>query len=271
MARIETSDLIEGSSYTSNISDGDTAVRAFMVTEIRANGDAVLIEATRTSGIPRTGDAHPTLGDNVQVTDVTAQKIASDNKKAKVFVTYKTLKLGQSSPNEAAQTQISVSASTQSVDTNKFFKTNGTEDIILLKYKYPAGKAPDGVQEVEQVGIVTKQVPLIVARFSRQETDLPLAKILKFQGKVNASNFGGGKKRTWLCTDISTNSEDNGQTFSISYEFTYNSDTWDPLVVFIDPDSDRPPTDVLSQSDAAKRFKIYETANFNALNLIARR
>jgi len=64
-----------------------------------------------------------------------------------------------------------------------------------------------------------------------------------YVGRVNANVFlyidspvGGatGDARQWLCTGINVDSPDNGMSFRITADWTYNIDFWDPLIVQTD-------------------------------------
>ncbi len=55
-------------------------------------------------------------------------------------------------------------------------------------------------------------------------------------------------------------------TYLVDYEFQYLAETWDALVYWIDPDTNRPPSDLVLNT-GYKRVQIYETANFASLSL----
>ena len=227
-------------------------------------------------GLPRVGDPHP-FAPSIVCDSVIPEPLPNSKTKAKVVVSYSPLKFGNSSPDDEGQTQIRLSATVMSIKTNKFFNnaTGQFEDMILT-YTYPDDDPDIGAKKtIDQVGEVDKQVPLLVASFSRKEASSPLKKAQTFLGKLNSTKFQNGDRHTWLCTVLNSDSSDGGETYAVNYEFIYMSDTWDPVVSFIDSRTQKPPSDIdktrqgiANKGKAQQRFQVIGgQVDFNKLKL----
>lgn len=158
------------------------------------------------------------------------------------------------------QSQIRIGTSLLQVQTNKDY--NG--DLIL---------ATHGTDE-DQVATVSKLVPTTTVTISRQEYTNPFSKIQTYNGTMNSGTWqlpdlvnGGyfnidGTAKRWLITSIQADSTDTGLSWDISYTFQYTVGGWDQYYAWIDPKTNRPPTDVTVQY-----AQIYTTTNYNSLAL----
>lgn len=151
-------------------------------------------------------------------------------------------------------------------------------DPIILKYKYPDDYKVDpefAGQEIEQGGEVTTDKPIArqTARFVIA-TDSPGNLLRQWAGHVNSSSWNGGAKRTWKvvrATAREFNVALNTPEFEFEFEFEHDPDTHDPEVVFVDPNTNQIPPDVLEASgdvssenpDAAKTVKFAPERDFN--------
>ena len=77
-----------------------------------------------------------------------------------------------------------------------------------------------------------------------------------------SGDFDETDSETWLCTSISGITNDNGITYSVRYSFTYNENSWDKEVIYVDPRTGEPPADA-----EPFVFKIYKKTDFNILGL----
>ena len=84
---------------------------------------------------------------------------------------------------------------------------------------------------------------------------------------MNSKTFLGQKPKTWLCTSITSNSDDSGETYQVDYEFQLNVGTWDKDAAFTDAETGRIPADIESQPDALKRFQLQTKKDFEDLRL----
>ncbi len=122
----------------------------------------------------------------------------------------------------------------------------------------------------ERTIVVTKQEVITGAEVSE------LART--YVGMVNADDWDlapGDAKGTWLCTGIEGISNDNGLSYTITYSFQYRGDQWTQTVIYIDPNTGRPPDGVeLGEVVAGEQtigsknvYAMQGNALFNALGL----
>lgn len=82
-------------------------------------------------------------------------------------------------------------------------------------------------------------------------------------GFVNQSSYPigtiAGAARTWLCTACQSRSEDSGFTFNLAMSFQYRATTWDNKIFFINPDTGRPPPDLIAGTGAKRPMLALET------------
>jgi hypothetical protein len=257
---------------------GWTASREFIADGVVGNPDAIGYEAIRNGSVPKPGTPHPTIP-NVIVQSVDAESIGANQ--VRLTISYGPFSSGggSTSPDEEAQTQISIGGSVQTVQTNEYFKRNArtgkeTKELIELEYEYADGKGPGGENPIKTVATVDKQVPVIVARLSRTESEHPGQKARDFVGKLNKKTFIGGKPGTWLCTNIGGSSNNGGQSYQVDYEFMYaipdaeeSFSGWNKTVFFTDPKTGLIPEDIKDQKKAKLNVKVQESADFNKLKL----
>jgi hypothetical protein len=148
-----------------------------------------------------------------------------------------------------------MSGSLVEITSNK--DATGTE--IIVEY--------DGIQQSAEV---TKQLPLITFRLSRREQNHPTTRAMDCLGKINNATFTiGGEAlaaETVLCTNITTRTDDNSETFFVDYEFQYFEAGWDVVVYYIDPDTGRPPPALLAGVGILS-VPVYDGADFAVLDV----
>jgi hypothetical protein len=83
----------------------------------------------------------------------------------------------------------------------------------------------------------------------------------KFAGKINALTWLSKPPFTWLCSRVTWKILDPKYipqrpvaTYAFQFQFQYNSDTWNPTVVFYDERTGRPPATV-KKADTPTNFK----------------
>lgn len=262
-------DLVKGST-TQSLTDGWTATRVFFVSGIEGSPDAIGYEAIKSGAIPRVGTPHPTIP--LIVVDTISSK-PEGSAMAEVTINYKALSFSGTDPDEEAQTQISVSGSVQSVQTNKHIVKNkgkkDSEELIKVKYTYPDGEDPEGKNgfEHEVVATINKQIPNVVVTFSRTETRDPSVKAINNLGKLNSKTFLGEKAGHWMCTNLGGPSNDGGLTYQVAYEFTRAEGGWNTDVAFADERTGKIPKDIEKQKDALINVTTQEMVDFNNLRL----
>ena len=241
-------------------SDGLTAVRTFLVENIPGDPALRPMRALEAPGVPQQGQGHP-AGRNMVAFDADVEMIENDTSTAVVTVNY-----GQYVPGDGGGTgggggaRIRVGATVQMRRTHKDYR--GKQ--LTVSYKYPADE--DGDRRTETQGAeVEVPVAMPTVWFSQQEYGNPLSKAQAFVGKINASGVFGGKKHEWMVNRIEGESRD-GTIFDVEYEFVYNDGSWDPTLVFIDPETGQPPGDV-SGKNGLKTAQVIQAREFRHLRL----
>jgi hypothetical protein len=193
------------------------------------------------------GDAHP----DPQITDCYLEEVnpeAVDQDKVTFELLYKPPDANES-VGEEAESVIEVGASVIQVETNK----NAAGNVMSVQY----GGSTQG-------GLVSKFVPQTTISVTRREFGSPGSKARNYVGKVNSSGWSldpGAQARTWLCTSINGRSIGGGG-YEVNYQFQYRDETWDETIVYMDPETGRPPNDV-SDEEGINTYIVYQTTNFN--------
>lgn len=182
-----------------------------------------------------------------------------------------------------------VGATTSQVVTNRGYFINPDTGVpwpflsdMQVKYTFPADY--EGVNKEKYAGkefttgaestklspestiVITRQVRIGETELSRLARD--------FVGKVNKSGWllaPDDPAYTWLCTGIEGISNDNGSSYVITYSFQYREDYWMQTVLYIDPNTGRPPSDVDYGEGVVpgskNSYTVQELAEFNILAL----
>ena len=256
---VTTRDLIGNASVSKN-DVGFEAVRSFQVSGLAGNRAARMFAAILAPGVPRRGTPHPVVpGIRADVVEATAQ----DQGNALVIVRYRKLDSDEEEEDQASAPKITISAALTTERTQ--FDSEGQQ--ILLTYIFNAF-TPESRDSEPQPGFVEILVPTVSVQFSRREGESPGSKALDFVGKLNSRLFFSFPEKHWLCTRIDGNSQDGGATYNVLYEFQLNRKTWDATVAYFDKERNEHPPDLNLQRDRAiKTVQVYETADFDNLNL----
>lgn len=248
-----------GNQSFSEDKDGPKVQRYFLVTELSGNVENRLFEACQLDEIPRRNTPHPSIP-GILVDTRSASFLPDSNTKAFVTVTYKRLNPGEREPSNNTDPVINVGATVTATETNRDYAGN----LITITYTANTTDA----EAVTGVGTVEKQVPQVALSLQRREARSPLEKAIRFVGKLNRGRFYDGDQWTWLCTGIQGQSDDGGDTYTVTYEFAYNPETWDPTVVYIDPETDAPPVDPIpTEGNGLVVVPVYNDDDFGVLNL----
>lgn len=271
-----TRNLIDGASLTESAT-GYALTVVYVLENVSGNGDQQQFNALQDARVPRIGDGHPVIP-GIQVTERSAEPV--DDTVMRVTVQYgvpdaantPAYDLGQAS---GPQGTISISSAVVTEQTQ--FDVRG----FPLKVSY-TGKLTDDkgeTQEVkgeEQVATVEIQRPETIITFTRRERGSPLFFATDAVGSLNVTDIGRFRAGTLLLTRIEADSDDNGFTFNVVYEFQYRPVGWSVSVVYIDPQTDRPPVDVdkgalgpnaLGAANGVARYDVYPTYDFGAFRL----
>lgn len=257
-------DVVEGGGRVTHSEDGITAVRAFRVDALDGDRFTRAASVLELGGIPRYGEPHPTIPGilclNVEVE-------MSDVRQALVTCTYR-----RPTPRDApddgggddpgATSALEIGATVQTAKTN--LDANG--NLMIVSYVPSSGP----VIARSQGGTVDIQIPSPVLSVSRRETVAPWLDALKYVGRTNRFRWNRGEERTWLCTSIRGTTDDGGVTYQTAREFAYKEETWDATVVYTDPKTGKPPSDVadfVNREFAIRKFQVYGTEDFAPMRI----
>jgi len=268
-------DLIEGHQMADD-QNGLSAVRVFHVSGVEGNRPERIFRAMRAGGIPQRGEAYPGVPDMVVVR---LSATPNDHGNVRVLVEYKVPNFEQSEPDDSdpSKAQLSVETSLVQVKTEKDSKGNQ----IKFPYQYPAdatdpttgGPDPLAGQTKDFTGAVDIMVPQVSLVFSRKEPASPKDKGIAFAGRINKVPVFGDPKHFWLCTRIGGSTTDGGKSYDVVYTFQRNSESWDPVVVALDPrtglrvENVDPLNPGQDMGNGIRRVQVYEEADFNQLAL----
>ena len=127
----------------------------------------------------------------------------------------------------------------------------------------------------QQGGTVSVYLPQVSWSLSRQADLSPLDIAKTYTGKINSVPWNVDPSSSafqWLCTSIIGNSDNDGQTYFVTYSFQFNDDPyWRGTVVYIDPETGRRHKDATDAAGAAPRSinypEVYNDIDFNDLGL----
>jgi len=254
------SHLLEDSGLTHTAS-GYSLTVGYILQDVPGNGQAMLFNALQDPRIPSFGEAHPVIP-RVRVTSRAARAI--EDQTIQITIQYGVPDGADRTPVNPQTTPtpegtISISAAVVSEETQ--FDRDGNP----LKVSYTGTLiADDGnpveVENEEQVATIEIQRPEMIVSFSRKEDRSPLIQARDAVGRVNSQDIGLYARGTLLLARIDADSDDNGDTFTVQYEFQYRPSGWAQTIVYIDPQTDRPPTDV-NKSALGDRFGDRRAAN----------
>lgn len=247
------SDIIDGARW--NETDGVVTeiVRLFMVTfptpapDLFREGN--LFGSLVAVGIPQPGDAHP-IKSNCFV--VQRNVLPQSPRLFTVEVVYRDPTQPEADGDDY---QVSISSTLEQVETERDLFGNQ----VTVQH-----------QQVTQGGQVSVLRPRHGVTFTRIEnTTAPGAIGLAYVGKTNDALWQSGAAGTWMLesyqADLVVAAADR---WRCSYTFRYNPDGHDPQVVFIDPESGRPPPGLVA-GVGYKTVEQYDQATFGTggLNL----
>ena len=101
-----------------------------------------------------------------------------------------------------------------------------------------------------------------IRRYTRLETNDPAEKQKQVIDTVNRAGIWGADSRFWLCTRLDGETSDNGQTWTVDYEFQFNPQRWDTSVLFKDRT-----TGLVPEGAKPTKFATYLETDFRRLGL----
>ncbi len=267
-----TIDLIDGADL--QVTDrGVRVTRVMHVSGLRNQDDMTLYMALFAKGMPQYGMPHPSIP-GIFVSNIQSRPDGSCNTKARVTVTYgapetDSYNFFDNYPDEDQTPSIEVTSTIQAKRTNRHMGREEKEPITVTRnWLVPAGEGPPQAMSEEQGAEVEYMEPQLMVRYRRRENQSPGNNARHFVGKVNSTSVFGDPPRFWMCTRIDGISDDGGQTYNVTYEFQRNRDTWDAVVVAIDPATGKPQVSpVPNPGGDVVLVTLYEEIDFTALHL----
>jgi len=283
MADEVTLDLLDGNQGKLS-TEGWTLFRIAHVKNVSGVGTARLLTAATATGMPTIGDAHPSKA-TAFLESIEPISLATDIVK---------LRLIYKERFDTVQIQTSNDVIQDETNYDDGLGIGGNPEnprIIQVKYTYPSDYEYDDNLRgltITQSALVSKMIPQRILVFRKRELFSPESLAETYVGTVNSELWRGGATRTWLCTGIDGSSSDGGIHWDNVYSFQYKRDLWQAVVVFIDPNTGKPPADIIDgptdtsgvplavgdsggpgQTDeyGRKAYAIYEQTDFNALPL----
>lgn len=261
---------IEDVTFNRAVGDGYSGTQSWIV-EGLTGGDALekAYQALQAPELPKPGEFYPAYALNTIVRNVSAKPMTNPTK-AKVVVTVGRPEAQFREPDESAPGTVFVGMTLQEFETA--YNVDGQQIITTREVT-----DSDGNTTLEELpGTVSALFPVMVLGATRRESNTPADKARDHVGKLNSLYFGGEDPGRWLCVRLEGDSEDDGETYDVTYEFhrsplfrygtasdqTYSG--WDALVVH--QEDGRPIKDpVLGES--LKIIRLYEEINHNVLGL----
>lgn len=274
--------------------DGPRASRIARVSGLLGDGASRLWWATNAPGIPKYGDHHPViLGLPLsRIHAVLASEGTTDIATVTLDYFYPTGGnmhfANVDGVRDAVLPQLEIVSTVQPAQTQRAYwaapprtEESDQPEPVWLRWRedpslrIPAEEGPPGPWQY-QGGQIDFQEPMMVFRYARREPSETYIgdKARAFIRHINSQAiFGdpnvpgtGDPPRTWLCTRIDGVSDDAGLTYNTTYEFQYRSETWDPVLVFTDPETGKPvPFPVWGES--IRQVRVFPLANFFELGL----
>ncbi len=201
-----------------------------------------------------------------------------------------------------ADRNIRIGATVNQVVTNRGFLVNEATDKpatsltdMKVKYTFPADY--EGVNKEKYAGKTmetgaeaSKFIPNRTIIISQQEVFATVpgeptgADIINnlaedFVGTINKPGWlvvPQDPAGVWMCMSIEGISNDSGLSYTVTHSFQHNSDFWEQTVIYIDPNTSRPPKDLavgevdgegVFQIGSKNRYAFQESADFNDLGL----
>lgn len=272
--------------------DGPRATRTSTVKGLRGNGAARLWWAINAPRVPRYGDEHPVIR-GLPVSRVYAA-LASERTTDIAIVTCEyyhptggNLHFANiAEVRDSSLPQLEITSTVQAATTQFYLDAQGGKHQILLPYTRTNEETQTSEVLPLQAGTVEYQLPMTVFRYMRRErtpVDVIRDKSREFVGTIDAVSaihgtpiFGEGATNFWMCTRLDGVSDDAGRTSNVAYEFQRHPETWNPVLIYVDPLTQLPVIDpdvdslgvaVNATANGIGRFRIYQEKDFERLEL----
>lgn len=252
-----TRDHLEGTSISRNGNIGYDTVEIAIVVDVAGVGEAQKIAAINDPELPAMNTRHPTLTSSYLI-DKRAENFGPG--KWKVFMFWKSRTFsGSGIGADDTQIQIGATATQETVDLD----SSGNQVTVTNTV---------GGVAITQTGEFSAFLPQVTMSLTKRKNVSPLENAQDFVGKVNSGDWRmnpGASARTWLCQSIQGSSQDNGNVYTVTYEFIHatsrKNGTWDAFITWRDPNTGEVPAGL--SSPAEKFIQNYKTIDFDLLEL----
>ncbi len=169
-----------------------------------------------------------------------------DGEPDKAWATLVWKALGFGGFNNAGSLVVRGSGSLQQVNTN--FDVYGNQIIVSHTYA-----SDDPGSFAGQTKVVTAEVQQLFPQNELiyegiMQLAAPILFQQSYQGYVNSTWWNGGAPNTWLCTNVEFEQHNTGlvpPSYRVSMSFQYDSSTWNPIAIYKDPETNKPPIDIV--------------------------
>ena len=234
------------------------------------------------------GDEHPAFTDSAATGTCPLRRIEASNIEKSIVTLTLSYRTKEGAQDTEASPRISMQSSLVQIETSKEWDGAGNfVPIEPLGYYYDTKedvpeclKDADGnlkssvVEEDEKyLHTTTPKVPLPFPRRVKRytyRTDDSEAQLENLndalQGKVNDGEWNEYAARTWRCIGVNWDTEDFGNTFSVSIELEYAPEGFSYSDKYVNPDTAESPEDIFdsTQPIATREYEL-DTADFGAL------
>ncbi len=254
--------MVEGTAMSFTRAQGYTSSRMIHLKGLAGgNTEVIKFNALNDSNIPGNGSRHPSIGILYVESTGISEVVGPDSVIVRVNYVQK--------PNFAS-----------SREGNRVFSLGGGGVQEEADKDKDGNKQPTTFEGDEQGGSWSAFKPQVRTSVTKVSATSPLSDAKLYIGRVNSVKWRvdpDSGPRTWLCTDITGTSEDNGQSYVNTYQFLHATDRnipqgetepkWDIFLVYRKPNGH-----VLTDAETIvgtteKSIKFYKEADFNALNL----
>ena len=219
-------------------------------------------KALRDAKVPENDDRlGPGSFDDLKVVGRTVAMLSKQM--AEVIVSYSIKSAGQDlSDTTGSIISGKMTASVAQKKTNLYKpEGRGEDQFITLEHTYDEEDPDYGGKVVSQTGEIDVMIPqrsYTIDGFKNTTRPWNLAK--NMVGCINSSTYLGQGIHTWMCTECSWEYVERGR-FLMGFTFQHNPDTWNPVAMFIDDRTDKPPLNLVL-GKGLQMIKYHKAVNF---------
>ena len=259
-------DIVDGAEVEVTALDVKFVRNAYVNTLQGSTKSGKLYDAVTTVGVPEIGEAHPDVGSSICVRKVGRPQIDTDDQTwnaAIVECFYELPRFSAPPPGGDGPDFKKVSVRSVPVRRSQLPDPNNPGQLIDVTVDPPPGFT--GPAEIKDV--VTGELEGII-QFVRAETSVPTARGRIYVNKVNAVDLPSPGNPlypagTLLCTRCESDTNDQGVTSAVNYDFAYS-----PSGHLVEAKWERPGIAVNAyDANSRKRLAAYEAIDFSPLGL----